>query len=101
MRLLPCLATCLFLAGVCRSQEQRPPPPIADGGITSSRLARDSASAKAPLSAPGNGSAPVGDPAGTAAPVPEPSALFLVGTGLLGVAITSRLRRRGRPQADS
>jgi len=35
-----------------------------------------------------------------AAPVPEPGALFLVGTGLLGVAVTARLRRRPRPTTD-
>ena len=31
-----------------------------------------------------------------AAPVPEPSALFLVGTGLVGLALTKRWRRRKR-----
>ncbi|MFY9344890.1 MAG: PEP-CTERM sorting domain-containing protein [Planctomycetota bacterium] len=30
------------------------------------------------------------------APIPEPSTLLLVGTGLLGVALTARWRRRSR-----
>ena len=34
---------------------------------------------------------------GTANPVPEPSTFLLVGSGLVGVAITARLRRRKTP----
>ncbi|MCK5943488.1 MAG: PEP-CTERM sorting domain-containing protein, partial [Planctomycetes bacterium] len=33
----------------------------------------------------------------SAQPVPEPSTLLLVGTGLVGVALTSRWRRRREP----
>jgi hypothetical protein len=33
---------------------------------------------------------------GGGGPIPEPSTLLLVGTGLVGVALTSRLRRRAR-----
>jgi hypothetical protein len=38
--------------------------------------------------------APTPAPLPPAAPVPEPTTLLLVGSGIVGLAITTRLRRR-------
>jgi hypothetical protein len=43
----------------------------------------------------------VRNPAGPALPVPEFSTLLLVGTGLLGMSLTARLRRRRAGQERS
>lgn len=37
---------------------------------------------------------------GGATPVPEPSTFLLVGSGLVGVALTARLRRRKDPNGS-
>jgi hypothetical protein len=42
--------------------------------------------------------APAAALAPTSAPIPEPGTLMLVGTGLVGVALTARLRRRREAQ---
>ncbi|MCR9245741.1 MAG: PEP-CTERM sorting domain-containing protein [bacterium] len=111
MRLPPCLANLVLLGSLMAQGTERepipakPPTPVsaADAGTVmptgsdSAAPAQDPTSRKAgeasAAAAPGNEPE---EPDG-AAPVPEPSALFLVGTGLLGVAVTARLRRRERP----
>ncbi len=91
MRLLFSLAVCCTLLGPLWAQDgqKQPNKPLV---IQPAR----------PQDAPSYGrepTPPISTPPGPtggegSAPVPEPSALFLVGTGLLGVAVTTRLRRR-------
>ncbi len=98
MRLIVSLACCCLL--VATATTQTPPRPIANR----STIPSEPGLASKNTSSPTDGVAldarhqAGGEPGGDgAAPVPEPSALFLVGSGLLGIAITARLRRRERP----
>ncbi len=75
MRLAPCAA--LLLSAVSLPAVTRPVPPPLPPSLAPAW----------PVLQPGGGS-------GGGGPIPEPSTLLLVGTGLVGVALTTRLRRR-------
>jgi hypothetical protein len=89
MRLVPCLLASWLAVAAAVAQQASPSPEQGQQAATGNGSGPEHGAALRCL--PESSSVPPPEPGSV--PVPEPSTLLLVGTGLVGIALTARRRR--------